>query len=101
MQTREPAPDTRSGYVGALMMALLLGTYIMWGFDTAGSVGEETVNPRKTNPTAIIRALAAAGLIGGVLMFVALMAVGNIHARGTLDLAASLHPPERARKDAR
>jgi amino acid transporter len=81
MQTQGTGAGHSLGYVGALMMALLLGTYIMWGFDTAGSVGEETVNPRKTNPTAIIRALAAAGLIGGVLMLVALMAVGNIHAK--------------------
>lgn len=67
------------GLPGALLMALLLGCYIMWGFDTAGSLGEETVNPRKKSPQAIIRALAAAGLSGALLMIGALMAVGDIN----------------------
>jgi urea carboxylase system permease len=68
------------GLPGALLMALLLGCYIMWGFDTAGSLGEETVNPRKKSPQAIIRALAASGIGGALLMLGALMAVTDINA---------------------
>jgi urea carboxylase system permease len=71
--------DNPLGLPGALLMALLLGCYIMWGFDTAGSLGEETVDPRKTSPRAIIRALAAAGLTGALLMLGALMAVGDLN----------------------
>ena len=67
------------GLPGALLMALLLGCYIMWGFDTAGSLGEETVNPRKKSPQAIIRALAASGISGALLMLGAMMAVGDIN----------------------
>jgi urea carboxylase system permease len=67
------------GLPGAMLMALLLGCYIMWGFDTAGSLGEETVDPRKTSPRAIIRALSAAGLSGALLMLGALMAVGDLN----------------------
>jgi urea carboxylase system permease len=69
------------GYTGALLVAMLFANYIMWGFETAGSVSEETTDPRRTNPKAIIRALAAAGLAGGVLILVALMAVGDINAK--------------------
>jgi amino acid transporter len=60
----------------------------MWGFDTAGSVSEETVNPRKTNPKAIIRALVASGVLGGLLILTALMAVGDLQAQelGSLGL---------------
>src|SRR5919202_61167 len=48
----------------------------------------QTNNPRKHAPPAILRALAAAGLAGGLLMLVAMMAVGNISAKeiGTLGL---------------
>ena len=67
------------GLPGALLMALLLGCYIMWGFDTAGSLGEETVNPRRKSPQAIIRALAASGITGALLMLGAMMAVGDIN----------------------
>src|SRR3954451_14646270 len=69
--------DISGGLFGAMLMALLLGCYIMWGFDTAGSLGEETLNPRRTSPMAVIRALAAAGISGALLMLGALMAVGN------------------------
>ena len=72
--------DNALGLPGAMLMALLLGCYIMWGFDTAGSLGEETVNPRRTSPMAILRALAAAGLTGALLMLGALMAVGDLGA---------------------
>ncbi|WP_377644964.1 APC family permease [Oryzobacter terrae] len=68
------------GLPGAMLMALLLGCYIMWGFDTAGSLGEETVNPRRKSPQAILRALAAAGISGALLMLGALMAVGDLNA---------------------
>jgi len=68
------------GTLGALLAAVLIGLYVMWGFDTAGSVGEETINPRKTNPKAIIRALLASGILGALLIMSALMATGNLQA---------------------
>ncbi len=76
------------GYFGAFLIGGIVSTYVMYGFDTAGSLAEETNNPRKHAPVAIIRALAAAGLAGGLLMLVAMMAVGNITAKeiGTLGL---------------
>jgi urea carboxylase system permease len=76
------------GYFGAFLIGAIVSTYVMYGFDTAGSLAEETNNPRKHAPPAILRALAAAGLAGGLLMLVAMMAVGNITAKeiGTLGL---------------
>jgi amino acid transporter len=50
----------------------------MWGFETAGSVGEETKDPRRVAPKGIVRALAAAGVSGALMMLFAMMAVGNI-----------------------
>jgi amino acid transporter len=51
----------------------------MYGFDTAGTLAEETNDPRRNAPMAIIRALATAALIGGILILFALMSVKNIH----------------------
>ena len=48
------------GYFGALLVGGLLSAYVMYGFDTAGTLAEETNNPRKHAPPAIIRAIAAA-----------------------------------------
>ncbi len=54
----------------------------MFGFDTASSLAEETKEPRRRVPRAILNALAAAGIAGALLLLFALMA------SPTLDLAA-------------
>jgi urea carboxylase system permease len=80
MQTNGTDAGLHLGYLGPLLVSLLLGLYIMWGFDTAGSVGEETINPRKVSPPAIIRALLASGIGGALLLITAFMAVGSLKA---------------------
>ena len=68
------------GYVGALLVASLTSAYVLYGFDTAGSLAEETHDPRRHAPPAILRALAAAGIAGFLVIVLAEMAVPNIHA---------------------
>jgi urea carboxylase system permease len=67
------------GYFGAFLIAGIMSAYVMYGFDTAGTLAEETNNPRRAAPMAIIRALATAALIGGLLILFALMSVRSIH----------------------
>jgi amino acid transporter len=52
---------------------------VMYGFDTAGTLAEETNDPRRAAPPAIIRALITAAVIGALLILFALMSVKNIH----------------------
>src|SRR3984885_2500025 len=66
------------GYLGAFLIGGIMSAYVMYGFDTAGTLAEETNNPRKHAPPAILRALAAAGLIGALLILFAMMSVKNI-----------------------
>src|SRR5579859_2786140 len=68
------------GYFGALLVASLTSAYVLYGFDTAGSLAEETLDPRRHAPPAILRALAAAGVAGFLVIVLAEMAVPNIHA---------------------
>jgi urea carboxylase system permease len=69
-----------AGYLGAFLVASLMSAYVFYGFDTAGSLAEETKNPRRHAPRAIIRAISAAFIAGGLLMLIGMMAVGDIHA---------------------
>jgi urea carboxylase system permease len=69
------------GYFGAFLVAGLMSAYVMYGFDTAGSLAEETLDPRKNAPPAILRALAAAGIAGLLVILFGLMSVPNIHAK--------------------
>jgi amino acid transporter len=67
------------GYFGAFIIGGIMSAYVMYGFDTAGTLAEETNDPRRKAPMAIIRALAAAAFIGALLILFALMSVKNIH----------------------
>jgi amino acid transporter len=58
-----------------------MSAYVMYGFDTAGSLAEETLDPRKNAPPAILRALAAAGIAGLLVILFGLMSVPDIHAK--------------------
>ncbi len=67
------------GYFGAFLIGGIMSAYVMYGFDTAGTLAEETNDPRRAAPPAIIRALITAAVIGGLLILFAVMDVKNIH----------------------
>ncbi|MFF8955506.1 amino acid permease [Streptomyces sp. NPDC014894] len=66
------------GYFGAFLTASLASAYVMYGFDTASSLGEESHDPSRNAPRAILRALVASFLIGGLILLFALMAVPDL-----------------------
>jgi urea carboxylase system permease len=66
------------GYLGAFLIGGIMSAYVMYGFDTAGTLAEETNNPRKHAPPAILRALIAAAIIGALLIMFAMMSVHSI-----------------------
>jgi amino acid transporter len=66
------------GYLGAFLVAALASAYVMYGFDTASSLGEETVDPRRTAPTAILRAVVASFIIGGLILLCGILAAPNL-----------------------
>ncbi len=66
------------GFLGAFLMASLASGYVMYGFDTASSLGEETVEPRRTAPRAILRAILASFVIGGSILVFAILSAPNL-----------------------
>src|SRR6478752_7280877 len=66
------------GYLSLFLIASLASGYVMYGFDTASSLGEETVEPRRTAPRAILRAILASFVIGGAILVFAVMAAPNL-----------------------
>jgi urea carboxylase system permease len=67
------------GYLGPfLAAAALTASWVMYGFDTAGALAEETRDPRRTAPRAILQALAAAAAAGALLLLFGMMAVRDI-----------------------
>jgi urea carboxylase system permease len=66
------------GYFGALLVGGIVSAYVMYGFDTAGTLGEETNDPRRNAPPNIIRAVGAAATIGGLVILFAIMSAKNV-----------------------
>src|SRR5262245_36457694 len=62
---------TGSTFLTAMFMSL----FVVYGFDTAGTLAEETRNPRRESPKAIIGAIVGAFIIGGIFLWGTLMAV--------------------------
>jgi urea carboxylase system permease len=67
------SPSSLGSFLGASIMAC----YVLYGFDTAGSLAEETRESRRRAPWAILQALIAAGLAGGLLILFSLLSVGD------------------------
>jgi urea carboxylase system permease len=65
------------GYLGALLVGAIMPLYVMYGFDTAGSLAEETDDPRRKAPRAVLQALATAGTMGFLLILFGTMAVSG------------------------
>ncbi|MFF4898905.1 amino acid permease [Streptomyces sp. NPDC001068] len=66
------------GLVGALLVGSFTAAYVLIGFDSAGEMSEETHRPRRTAPRTILTALAAAGLLGGLVVLGGLLAAPSL-----------------------
>jgi amino acid transporter len=56
-----------------------MALYVIYGFDTASTLAEETRNPRVEAPKAVIAAVIGAFVIGAVFLFACLLAIPDLH----------------------
>jgi urea carboxylase system permease len=77
--TQDLGASHPAGYLGAFLIAALASAYVMYGFDTASSLGEETVDPRRTAPSAILRAVIASFIIGGLILMFGILAAPDLN----------------------
>ena len=69
-----PAPVTISFFLVAMFMSL----YVIYGFDTASTLAEETRNPRQEAPKAVLASVIGAFIIGAIFLWGVLIAVPNM-----------------------
>jgi len=65
------------GYLGPFLAAAQMASYVLYGFDTAGTLAEETDQPRRRAPHAILSALGAAAVAGALLILCGILAVSD------------------------
>jgi amino acid transporter len=67
------APNT---FLAAMFMSL----FVIYGFDTASTLSEETKDPRRAAPKAVLYSVIGAFVIGGVFLLGVLVAIPNLNA---------------------
>jgi amino acid transporter len=67
-------------WLGPVMLATVLGSFTLLGFESAANFAEETQEPRRVVPRAMIRGLVTAGAIGMVFLIAAALATGDVAA---------------------
>lgn len=73
-------PGEGAGYVGTFLAAMFMSLFVIYGFDTAGSLGEETINPRQSAPRALLLAVIMSLFAGALFLLAAILAIKNVPA---------------------
>ncbi|MBM7662869.1 amino acid transporter [Bacillus mesophilus] len=67
-------------YLGAFILAALMGSYTIVGFEAAANLSEETVNAKVNVPKAIILSVLLSGIIGFIFLIVISIAIPDLAA---------------------
>jgi len=63
---------------GTFLVAMFMSLYVIYGFDTASTLAEETKDPRRAAPKAVIASVIGAFVIGGVFLYAMLLGIPNM-----------------------
>jgi urea carboxylase system permease len=63
---------------GTFLIAMFMSLFVIYGFDTASTLAEETRNPRRAAPKAVLYSIIGAFIIGGVFLLGTLMSIPNL-----------------------
>jgi amino acid transporter len=61
------------------LAAMFMSLFVIYGFDTASTLAEETRDPRRAAPKAVLYSIIGAFIIGGVFLLGTLVAIPNMH----------------------
>ncbi len=62
----------------SFVVAMFMSLFVIYGFDTASTLAEETRDPRRAAPKAVLYSIIGAFIIGGVFLLGTLMAIPNM-----------------------
>ena len=79
------------GWLGPFMLATLLGAYTIVGFESASNLAEETHEPHRVIPRAMIRAVLVSGVVGFLFLVVLAYATNKAAYASTAPVASIVH----------
>lgn len=76
--TAQPwTPGFGNTYLGAFIAGLFMSLFVIFGFDTAGTLGEETKNPQRNAPRGILWSLGLSIIAGLLFLTGTLLSIQN------------------------
>jgi len=77
---------------GTFLAAMFMSLFVIYGFDTASTLAEETKNPRKSAPQAVLAAIIGAAIIGAIFLFAVIIAIPGDMGKFVSDVGAGKIP---------
>ena len=79
---------------GTFLAAMFMSLFVIYGFDTASTLAEETRNPRQSAPRAVLAAVIGAFVIGAIFLYSTIVAIPGDIGKYVADTAAGkVGPP--------
>jgi amino acid transporter len=72
-------PET-GGYLPVFAIAMFMSLFVVYGFDTAGTFGEETIDASRQAPRGILSAIWLSGIVGAVFLLAIILATPDMNA---------------------
>ncbi|MEO7664926.1 MAG: amino acid permease [Candidatus Limnocylindrales bacterium] len=69
---------TGGSYLPAFMLGMFMALFVVYGFDTAGTFGEETLDPGRQAPRGVLASVLISGLVGAVFLIAVILAIPSI-----------------------
>jgi len=64
--------------IGSFFLAMFMSLFVIYGMDTASTLAEETKDPRRAAPKAVLSSVGGAFIIGAIFLLAMLMAIPNL-----------------------
>jgi amino acid transporter len=74
------------------LAAMFMSLFVIYGFDTASTLAEETKNPRREAPRAVLAAIIGAAIIGAIFLIAVIIAVPGDMSKFIADINAGKDP---------
>ena len=72
-------PGFGDTYVGSFAAALFMSLFVIYGFDTAGTLGEETKDPQKNAPRGVLWAIGLSAVAGFLFLGGTLLSIKSLN----------------------
>jgi urea carboxylase system permease len=69
---------TGGSYLPAFALGMFMALFIVYGFDTAGTFGEETVDASRQAPRGVLASILISGAVGAVFLLGVILAIPSI-----------------------